>query len=955
MVAAQAFLNSFPFLCCLFVVFFGRLFSHVLRTFLVALVIACPLLGYILLQGRSYSTSLLSDEEGSLNITATYVVAIVWAAWTSICGVYACIKHAAMGKRIESLGIGFLIVSVLSSFYMGYVHKDVIKERPGVVSYMQWITALAIALAAVAIHTIRKIPGMVDVMESLIHALTGSFVALQFYASMGFESSEGLEWRRIVTQEFGCQTTGCLITISFFAVLAAVGTLAQVILFKSGNKDTPYSRLADAAADMLIALKNINSVLYSYSMEAENETDLSTLHKLRLSLSEDVYKVLGGLSDVLLLTFAVGLDAACVEMIYMDAYITFGEDALAYGVWLIVFAVVATGLALFTIKIRLDTAPVLSDSWKKQRRILLLMVCVVWPFMVFSALFSMTVGGEEIAAVDVPIINQKFGFHLIPIGCDSLNDPPAIVDETDTDAWKLENAEAIMFENASWWDGHQCHDGLLNGDEENVDCGGSCNNKCSACQCHWSRVGTQQVELGTGFPNANLVPRYDGFQGNATAYGDNSYCWSGARDDSGLAVRYCYTVGGTNCTTADRPDIVDNTAEGFEWLDPRDTVRPCTRPEIGEVDGGVLLPSLEQECPPPPPPAHPPRRLWYCSAIKLRETARCYDCDIEDVGWDTPVCGFETKVTCNDVKHLKNELPTIVTLVWGVTITSIISALSGSGSLGGTYLMINKFTTYLTGLNFLQGIFIAASARVLSASTGDALAEMADANNVDDLQSRLGGLSLWNLLIAMGVFMSFHSLLGLVVMSPVISESSAVGGCLLRAYLFMVITSLGLSACLFAVAVYFAFNIDDIADEYWDDLIKPNLQVTNSSAIAMYDFSDVQKHEFVEFSRGSFRCLILIGCWISALLSATVACTYYVVSNRNSDEAQFAKQRKATSNPMFIDDMNSPLTAAVGVATGAAGVATGAAVAVTSGAVGVATGAVGSVAGTVVGSDEDSD
>ena len=90
-----------------------------------------------------------------------------------------------------------------------------------------------------------------------------------------------------------------------------------------------------------------------------------------------------------------------------------------------------------------------TQEWQLQRHYLLMTVCMLWPIMVGSAFFVMTIGGEEIAAVDVPIINQRFGFHLLPIGCDSLNDPAEEVDETTTDAWRVSHAEEIMFANST--------------------------------------------------------------------------------------------------------------------------------------------------------------------------------------------------------------------------------------------------------------------------------------------------------------------------------------------------------------------------------------------------------------------------------------------------------------------------------------------------------------------------
>ena len=186
--------------------------------------------------------------------------------------------------------------------------------------------------------------------------------------------------------------------------------------------------------------------------------------------------------------------------------------------------------------------------------------------------------------------------------------------------------------------------------------------------------------------------------------------------------------------------------------------------------------------------------------------------------------------------------------------------------------------------------------------------------------------------------MVLQSLLGLIGLCR---TNSAHGGILLRVYLAMVCVSLVLSCGLFGAATYFALNIDEIADDYWDVLIAPNLQLTNSSLIR-HDFSDMQKHEFIELARGSFRVLILIGTFIASILLATGAGTYYTVLKTKSEEADFARQRKkgAVSNPMWTaqtDDMNSPLTGAEAMVAGAA---VGATVGVAAGVVGAATGAV---------------
>jgi hypothetical protein len=615
MAIAQFFLNSFPLACCLFVMFFGRMFSHVLRALMVFMVISCPLMGYIILGGSHYSAGVLANEEDQgLTITATFVVAIVWCMWSNVCVVYTAIKRGSIARKIESVGIGFLVTIMINSYYMGHLHMKVIKDRPGVVTYMEWLILLSVVAISTVIHIIRHFPGMEDIMESFIHGLLGAFLTLQSFTGMGFQGTEGLEWRRVLTHDFGCQHNACIVTMTFFIFLAIVGTAVQLWLFKAGNKEQAYEQMSQVIGDMLQSLRNINSAIYSYSAEAEEESNIESLHLLRMTFSEDAYKCLGAVSDALLFTFALGLDAACIEMVYKDAYTIFGDDSLGYGIWLLIFAFLTTCIAVFVVKLRFDTMPILSDEWKNNRAMLLAAVCMLWPFFIGSAFFSMTIGGEEIAAVDVPIINQYFGFHLIPIGCDSLHDPvPESVYE-DSDEYKATHTEEMF--NASWWDGKECHDGLLNGDEEAVDCGGSCNRVCYPCECHWSRMGDKQVQLGTGFPDTIVYepvrdpfdPATPPFDGNLTLYGvdaagngGNSYCWNGDRNSGGLAVRYCFTTGGANCSTDDRPDVVSNTVPGFEWMDSRDTLRPCSRIEINEVDSGLFLPAITSECPPPPP------------------------------------------------------------------------------------------------------------------------------------------------------------------------------------------------------------------------------------------------------------------------------------------------------------------------------------------------------------------
>ena len=1027
--AAQLFLNACPFAACVFIMFFGRMFSHVLRAFMVWLVVLSPLLGYITLKGTSVTRIVLDGQEADLEVTATFLVAVLWCLMSVSCVVYTAIKMARFGKKIESIGIGFFFTMMLNSFYMGYLHEEVVRSMPGVVLYMEWLILLSVVAIATVVHLLRRLPGLDDLIESFIHALMGSFLTMQCVAGMGFDATERLGWRRVLTHDWGCdgQSTGCVVVLSGFIFLAIVGTGVQMVLFRQGQKENPYASMTAAIADMLTSLKNINTAVYSYSVEAEEESTVEALNELRMAFSEDVYKCIGAVSDALLATFTLGLFAACIEMlINRDVYNAFGEESVGYMIWLILFTVLALGIAGFAMKLRWDTMPVGSDAWKKNRTMFMAAVCLSWPFFLFSAFFAMTIGGEEIATVDIPIINQQFGFHRVPRGCESLVLPPPPPPSL------AEQVEIVV---------PVCANGVLDPGEEAVDCGGSCPEECHPCQCAWGRPAyTNQTKA---YPEHLVADNPGGLEG----------CWVGNRatlsdGTAGVAVRYCFAAGGSNCSDDIRSDRYSADVVGWDWLEDGDVARPCSWTEIQEDVYQLYLPQPEASCPPPPPPPPPERRVWYCSAIEIGEVTQCFDCDTElkvcelrdaecvecedcddclgcedecplldpDCDpMDTLMCPTDktcdnralserakpsifapknpdgslvdpddtraydadgalcalnqfssdcqvlsgdckfrdvSGASCNDVKMIKRELPTVVALVWGVCVCSLVSAMSGSGALGGTYLLVSRFVSYLTALNFVQGVFITITVRLIKSKTGDvmdefkmmadetadAAAETADsavdaadaASNLgnstagdtagaaldtsleamEGLRDALQAAELWDWLSYIGTWMAIQSVLGLMGMKL---ANRACGGMLLWVYLVMLSFTLVMALALFGVSAYFALNIDQIADDYWDEAIQPSLAGTNTSAVEMLDLSTLQKHEFVELSRGSFRCLILMGVWVGSMVLALIVGTYYTLGQRHSDEADRSRKRKskgAISNPMWSkgeEDMNSPM------------------------------------------------
>ena len=95
--------------------FFGRMFSHVLRAFMVWLVVLSPLLGYITLKGTSVTRIVLDGQEADLEVTATFLVAVLWCLMSVSCVVYTAIKMARFGKKIESIGTSAKYLSAFAA------------------------------------------------------------------------------------------------------------------------------------------------------------------------------------------------------------------------------------------------------------------------------------------------------------------------------------------------------------------------------------------------------------------------------------------------------------------------------------------------------------------------------------------------------------------------------------------------------------------------------------------------------------------------------------------------------------------------------------------------------------------------------------------------------------------------------------------------------------------------
>eukprot|EP01051_Picozoa_sp_SAG22_P001127 SAG22_NODE_41_length_25488_cov_6.133719_2_plen_881_part_00 len=854
MVAAQLFLNLAPLAACLFVCFFGRLFSDLLRLVIVFFIVVSPLLAGSLQEQIDGTTEGLTP------------VALLGSLWSLLAGVGCCymgIKRPSFAKKLETVGISFLVVLILNSYYLGYLHGELRHEANAVVTYMEWMVPVATLVISCVFHFVRHLPGLPNWMDSFTMALVGAFVGLQVLCGMDWSITEGLSYKRLLNHDFGCQTTECYITMSVFVALIFIGTIMQFLFFRAGSEghedetwDDGLEEVMGKLKAMLSSLASINKAIALYS----NQNSAAEAAAAMVHITEDIYKFLGATADVVLATFAIGLVVNVIEMHHHDLMRQL-KASTSLSVCLITVCVLSVGLTGFAWFLRLGKKNVESSEWKKQNMIFLVVTGICWPILVFSSCFVLTIGGEELAYMDVPLINNKLGWHDLPLGCDShlpADDIPSdqlslgdLMSNTHRDTSVDIGGEA----DGGSWDGDHCHDGIWNMDEDGPDCGGRCFAACLPCQCSYVGRTTNgtDVEMGCGLHNDSAT----------------------MSDGSVLTVPSyrCYVMDGPACAASGiHGELVHGDWRFCNPLPTRDGLEFSSVHAYGPQ--AVVHPDLGPEQPPEPEP-EPPKEVWYCAE------AVCYACE-------TDACLGK----CEYVRRLGLELPILVWLMWGITIVSLVSALTASGELGGLYLLVERLCTYLTILNFIQGLAISIIAFVMMGDT-DAIEHAVD-----------GDASLWFLAFVAGVFLTLESLVGIVGTK---FADGAVGGVLWGYLVSLVLTLFGFVGVFFAAA-YYANNAHEYVDKHWDKYIYPELiAAQNSTVIPEFrGVAHLSKDEFVEYARGSFRCLIIGGVWIMFYMTALVIATKMTITRRNGDGAAFARERMAkgkgaTTNPMYSD------------------------------------------------------
>ena len=417
MVAAQLFLNLAPLVGCVFVTFFGRMFSDLLRLILNFCIVVGPLM----------AGSLQEQLDGTtVGLTPVALLGSMWSLLAGVGVAYMGIKRPAFGRKLETVGISFLCVLVLNSYYLGYAHGTVRHTAPATVTYLEWLVPLATGLLALLLHFVRNLPGLKNWMDSFYMALAGGFFGLQVLCAMEWSITDGLSYKRLLSHDFGCSTTSCYVTMSVTVGLIILGTVMQFLFFRAGTKgaedetwDDGLENVMGKLKSMLGSLINVNKAIRLYSTEYSASGAHRVLHKLlptgishsccplrpplpcslrskptsmchssvaiahigrmhldhllialrfaeaaaaMLTVTEDIYKFIGSCADVLLLTFSVGLIVNCVEFFHHDLMGQLQAQTLL-TVCMVGVCVLAVALTVAAWFLRFGKKTVASSEW----------------------------------------------------------------------------------------------------------------------------------------------------------------------------------------------------------------------------------------------------------------------------------------------------------------------------------------------------------------------------------------------------------------------------------------------------------------------------------------------------------------------------------------------------------------------------------------------------------------
>ena len=964
-------LNAFPLLVCLFITFFGRFFDDLLRIISIFFIVAVPIGAEVLRPWLAGQPLALSNLEP---IDAT---ALVWSLVAGYTAAYVAARRKAFGARLQMVGVAFAGIMLFNSFFIGHLHEAVKDTLPGFSKWFDWFNFVFVILTAVALMWARTLPLAGEIVASAVCATIGGFMTLQqityIARDLGWGITQGLTIKDLLSEEFGCVHDDCTFLMVLMLIITAMGAVNQYAMFKhhlealreTKSKLTlpkclaPTVRIYDNLEHHMHRLFNLNAVIETLSKGLARDEE----RKLELELQHDVYRVAGMVVDAYLVVFSVGFAIHIAEMNFAGVFSDSGT-ANTVPFLLMVLSVLCLFLAGFAMVLRFAEEEIGSEPWQVKSKRYIRFVAVLWPMLLAAYVFSATIGGEEVAMVNIPYVNQWAGFDKLPQGCDNILQEnqeisasfctwaggkagvgtssiweerdylapggnqtmrlskygiytqSALVEDADTCAmaaamyvaskpgwedqseewgatWEInenggschvvwgmdspENAERpaprIDTANPENSDTHQtcalartknggnsiarvgldaerkCRDGMMNYGESGVDCrrevqpaGAKCS-QCDPCACAMTGLSG---DVQTPFTAS-----------------DNNVCGNhlNGTDNQENYVYVCYVLDPANCDNEQsarsgypNTTFVDQGAQ-WKFCNPLDNEAMLAQ-EVSECDEDAVISAVPER-----------RDVWFCDA------GLCYACN-------TPACYGDK---CDIYFAVRAFFPQTVRILFGITVASLGSMVTVSGELGGFYLFATRLTTYITLLNLIQGLILVIFGINMESQ---ALGDIASGGSVESLIE--GEASIYILVIVAGCFLVLQSLIGLL---GVKFEQSKVGGGCLRVYLYSILVTVVMFFALFGGACYYVMNIEDYIDDDWETKILPEIQADDSELLD--GIAKMSKDDFVEYAKGSFRLLYIIGAWFVGYSSLLFAVTRYMVNMRTSDEAAQSRESRA--------------------------------------------------------------
>lgn len=426
-------LNAAPLAICLYITFFGRFVDDLLRMVSIFFIVSFPIAAEAVrpyLQGEALNFA-------QLNVTDA--TALAWAVVAGCAAMYSAARRQTFGVRLQLVGVAFAAVMTLNSFYIGLLHSAVSKSLPGVSQFFDWFNFAFVIVGAVALSWARALPIAGEIVASAVCASIGGFMTLQQITYIGrdlkWDITEGLELKKLLNEEFGCTPksySSCVTLMSVMIGITAAGALTQHMLYQhhiavqKGKKSILSFGLAKwlynkvDSGGGLETLFNVNKLIANMAKGLSGEEE----RHQGIELQRDLYKLLGIFVDVVLVVYSLGLLTHMGEMAWKGVFSDAGTNTFV-SLMFLVATVLCLAVAAGAMYLRYGGDDIGSVGWKEKSTKYLLGVAVVWPLLLFAYVFSGIIGGEEIALLDVPFVNQAAGFGDLPLGCDSLIDDNA--------------------------------------------------------------------------------------------------------------------------------------------------------------------------------------------------------------------------------------------------------------------------------------------------------------------------------------------------------------------------------------------------------------------------------------------------------------------------------------------------------------------------------------------------